>query len=281
MPPRRSHDARHSARRHAAPKLHRISGLALPSAAAAALMFTATGAAVATSPETRPGGSVQNAATVATAQPGVVAPALSPLLSMTAATNAARLTIEQAQTRIRHNHAVLLRNQSLARRNQAVARASAAARVSRSLVRKKLAARAVEAAKISAKGHGWQLPTTNPVKTSGFGYRWGRLHAGEDFALPTGTDLASMSTGKVDFAGTESGYGTLLKIRYWDGTVSYFAHMSSISVSVGEGVAAGQIVGKSGNSGHSTGPHLHLEIHPRGGEAIDPLPWLASHNIAP
>jgi len=57
--------------------------------------------------------------------------------------------------------------------------------------------------------------------------------------------------------------------------------MSSISVNVGESVAAGQVVGQSGNTGHSTGPHLHLEIHPNGGQAVDPLPWLAAHGIAP
>ena len=60
----------------------------------------------------------------------------------------------------------------------------------------------------------------------------------------------------------------------------YFGHMSRISVNVGEAVAPAQIVGESGNTGHSTGPHLHLEIHPDGGQAVDPLPWLAAHHIA-
>ena len=68
-------------------------------------------------------------------------------------------------------------------------------------------------------------------------------------------------------------------IRYWDGTVSYYAHMSTVSVNTGENVGPGEVVGQSGNSGHSTGPHLHLEIHPNGGAAIDPLPWLANHNV--
>jgi len=84
----------------------------------------------------------------------------------------------------------------------------------------------------------------------------------------------------VTFAGEESGFGVLVEIRYWDGAVSYFGHMSKVSVKVGDAVEPGEIVGKSGNTGHSTGPHLHLEIHPEGGEAVDPLPWLSDHHIA-
>ena len=88
-----------------------------------------------------------------------------------------------------------------------------------------------------------------------------------------------MSTGTVVFAGEQSGFGNLVQIRYWDGTISYFAHMSRISASTGQRVTPGQVVGQSGNTGHSTGPHLHLEIHPEGGAAVDPLPWLAARNI--
>jgi len=157
----------------------------------------------------------------------------------------------------------------------AVNRATA---VARGAERKKIAA-AAEIAKRAALAHGWRLPITNPVTTSGFGYRWGRLHAGEDFAVDVGTPLAAMSTGTVTFAGQETGFGNLVEIRYWDGTISYYGHMSIVSVNVGESLDPGQIVGKSGNTGHSTGPHLHLEIHPDGGEAVDPLPWLAEHHI--
>jgi len=99
--------------------------------------------------------------------------------------------------------------------------------------------------------------------------------------VDVGTPLAAMSSGTVVFAGEESGFGNLVKIRYWDGTISFYGHMSVISVNVGESVNPGKIVGESGNTGHSTGPHLHLEIHPDGGEAIDPLPWLADHHISP
>jgi murein DD-endopeptidase MepM/ murein hydrolase activator NlpD len=221
-------------------------------------MFTATGAAMATSPHAQSVIPGQNVAAMTKPQPAVVDADLWRARPLR--------TIEPSQAEVR--------------REQAVGRATAAARVTRSVARKKLAARAVEA-KRAARAHNWQLPLSNPVKTSGFGFRWGRLHAGEDFAVSTGTDLVSMSTGTVDSAGIESGYGNLVKIRYWDGTVSYFAHMSSISVNPGEKVEPGEVVGQSGNTGHSTGPHLHLEIHPDGGEAVDPLPWLIDHNIAP
>jgi len=83
----------------------------------------------------------------------------------------------------------------------------------------------------------------------------------------------------VVYAGVESGYGNMVKIRYWDGTVTFYAHMSRISASQGQKVSPGQIVGQSGNTGHSTGPHLHLEVHPSGGGAVDPLPWLANHHV--
>ena len=160
--------------------------------------------------------------------------------------------------------------------NLAVVRAAA---VARGVERKKLAT-AAKVAKRAALAHSWRLPITNPVMTSPFGYRWGRLHAGEDFAVSIGTPLAAMSTGTVTFAGAQSGYGNMVEVRYWDGTVSRFGHMSRVSVNVGEAVEPGQIVGLSGNTGHSTGPHLHLEIRPQGGQPIDPLPWLASHHVA-
>jgi murein DD-endopeptidase MepM/ murein hydrolase activator NlpD len=164
--------------------------------------------------------------------------------------------------------------------NLAVVRATAAARAARSAERVRIAALVAKVAR-AAQTHRWQLPVRGYVLSSGFGPRWGGFHAGEDFAVPIGTKLTSMSTGTVDFAGQESGFGNLVKICYWDGTISYYGHMSVISVNVGERVGPGEAIGQSGNTGDSTGPHMHLEIHPKGGEAVDPLPWLADHNIAP
>jgi murein DD-endopeptidase MepM/ murein hydrolase activator NlpD len=182
-----------------------------------------------------------------------------------------------AQIRDRRNNAAVAQGQAVT-----ALRANAAAQAARSAQRQDLAARALAAKREAlrvARAHGWQMPITNAVRSSGFGMRWGRMHEGEDYAVPVGTDLAAMSTGTVVFAGPEAGFGNLVKIRYWDGTVTFYGHMSHISVSEGEGVEPGQVVGQSGNTGHSTGPHLHLEIHPDGGESVDPLAWLANHNV--
>lgn len=168
------------------------------------------------------------------------------------------------------------RNQ--ARTADALAREHAAFSAARSSERQDIAARNL-AIKAAEQAHSWQRPMKTCLRTSGFGWRWGRLHAGEDFAAPVGTNLLAMSSGSVIFAGQESGYGTMVKIRYWDGTVTFYAHMSSLSVTEGESVTPGQVVGQSGNSGHSTGPHLHLEVHPGGGEAVNPVPWLSEHQI--
>jgi murein DD-endopeptidase MepM/ murein hydrolase activator NlpD len=212
-------------------------------------MFGAAGAAVATSAKTQSAGFGQATQTLKSPQP----------TTDSAAVRASQLKAAEATT-------------TRVQQDLATIRATS---VARGVQRKKIAA-----AKREALAHSWRMPISDPVKTSGFGYRWGRLHAGEDFAVSVGTPLASMSTGTVAVAGEESGFGNLVEIRYWDGTVSYFGHMSVVSVKVGETVKPGEIVGQSGNTGHSTGPHLHLEIHPDGGEAVDPLPWLADHHIS-
>ncbi|HET7475136.1 MAG TPA: M23 family metallopeptidase [Dermatophilaceae bacterium] len=155
---------------------------------------------------------------------------------------------------------------------RAADRSSRAARARSDLAVRQLAAELAAARR-------WVLPLKGYTLSSRFGLRWGRLHAGNDFAVPVGTRLGAMSTGTVIFAGEQSGYGTKVEIRYWDGTVSYFAHMSRLAVKRGDRVHPGQLVGLSGNSGHSTGPHLHLEIHPGGGKPVDPLPWLRAHGI--
>jgi murein DD-endopeptidase MepM/ murein hydrolase activator NlpD len=124
----------------------------------------------------------------------------------------------------------------------------------------------------------WVAPTHGRV-TSGFGRRWGTLHAGVDFAVPPGTRLHAMSSGRVVRAGWDVGGGLMVSVRQWDGTVIEFLHLSRLVVRAGQHVSAGQLVGYSGSTGHSTGPHLHLEVHPRGGAAVNPLPWLAAHHV--
>jgi murein DD-endopeptidase MepM/ murein hydrolase activator NlpD len=143
-------------------------------------------------------------------------------------------------------------------------------------------ARLQQAAAVKAAvEHRWVLPVVHYVKTSGFGYRWGALHAGEDFAAPIGTPVRAISSGVVVFAGLESGYGDKVEIRHWDGTVSWYGHLSKIDVKVGERVDPAEVIGAVGSTGFSTGPHLHLEIHPDGEGPVDPLPWLRAHGLRP
>ena len=95
-----------------------------------------------------------------------------------------------------------------------------------------------------------------------------------------GTPLKAMGSGTVIGAGPMSGYGIYIDIKYTDGSVSRYGHLTSVSASVGQQVSPGDVVALSGNTGRSTGPHLHMEIHPGGGEPIDPAGWLAERGIA-
>lgn len=145
---------------------------------------------------------------------------------------------------------------------------------------KKAAAAAIAKAEAARKNsEKWIMPIKGATFTSGYGWRWGRMHQGNDFGTPVGTPLHAMSSGTVLSAASGGAYGNKVEVEYWDGTVSVYAHMDSIGVSVGDKVAPGDVVGTSGNTGRSTGPHLHLEIHPDGGAAIDPAPWLAGRGL--
>jgi murein DD-endopeptidase MepM/ murein hydrolase activator NlpD len=231
----------------------------LPTAAAAALVITATGATVAES---------------------------APSIDLTGATaaklKAQDLAFERAEkVEARQQHeaqtsaiqARIIEQQRVARdqERKAIAKKKAAD------LRRAEAARQAEAERKARQR--WVLPIAGATFTSGYGWRWGRMHNGNDFATPVGTPLVAMSSGRVVAAGFEGGYGNKVEIEYWDGTVSLYAHMNSISVSVGQTVESGELVGSSGNTGHSTGPHLHLEIHPGGGGPIDPAPWLHEHGL--
>lgn len=109
--------------------------------------------------------------------------------------------------------------------------------------------------------------------SSRFGWRWGRQHEGVDIAVPTGTPVRAAAPGRVVFAGWGGGYGYLISIDHGSGVVTRYAHNSRLVVRVGQRVARGQIVAYSGNTGNSTGPHVHFEIRYRG-RAVDPLPYL-------
>ncbi|MEU4197087.1 M23 family metallopeptidase [Kribbella sp. NPDC026611] len=109
------------------------------------------------------------------------------------------------------------------------------------------------------------------------GSRWAHNHTGLDFAAPIGTRIGAVMKGVVIFADWAGPYGRQVQVRHEDGTVTWYNHMSKFSVEVGETVYAGDEVGRVGMTGNTTGPHLHFEVHPDGGAAIDPDPWLRNH----
>jgi murein DD-endopeptidase MepM/ murein hydrolase activator NlpD len=119
------------------------------------------------------------------------------------------------------------------------------------------------------------------VWTSGFGYRWGVLHAGIDIANSIGTPILAAADGVVIDAGPTSGYGAWVKLRHSDGTVTLYGHVNTWLVSVGQRVMAGDQIATIGNRGNSTGPHLHFSVLLNGTDFIDPVPWLAKRGLSP
>lgn len=113
---------------------------------------------------------------------------------------------------------------------------------------------------------------TNGVLTSTFGMRWGRMHRGIDIGAPEGTPIVVAAAGTVFFAGPYGDYGNLILVDHGDGMVTAYAHQSSFAVTSG-GVSRGQTIGYVGNTGRSTGPHLHFEVR-LGGTAVDPMGYL-------
>ena len=126
---------------------------------------------------------------------------------------------------------------------------------------------------------GTQTPPTyiKPISggrfTSGFKRRWGRMHKGVDWACPIGTAVMASCGGTVVQAGWFSGYGNCITIRHPDGKQTRYGHLSKILVSSGQKVTQGQKIALSGNTGRSTGPHVHFEIMINGSQ-VNPLPYL-------
>ncbi|WP_330288292.1 M23 family metallopeptidase [Streptomyces sp. NBC_00576] len=112
------------------------------------------------------------------------------------------------------------------------------------------------------------------------GINWMSVHTGIDFPVSYGTTVMAATDGTVRTQ-WNSAYGNMMILTDKDGTETWYCHLSSYQVSSGTTVKAGDPIAYSGNSGNSTGPHLHFEVRPAGGSAIDPLPWLRSHGLDP
>lgn len=106
-----------------------------------------------------------------------------------------------------------------------------------------------------------------------FGTRWGRKHEGLDFSCPTGTPIYAADGGTVIKSGVSGGYGNCVVIKHDNGQETLYGHCSKLNVSVGEKVYKGQVIAAVGNTGRSTGAHLHFEIHV-GGQAVDPWNYI-------
>ncbi|MEV6171042.1 M23 family metallopeptidase [Streptomyces sp. NPDC051954] len=112
------------------------------------------------------------------------------------------------------------------------------------------------------------------------GINWMSVHTGIDFPVPYGTTVMAATDGTVRTEWNSS-YGNMMIVTDKDGTETWYCHLSTYQVSSGTTVKAGDAIAYSGNSGNSTGPHLHFEVRPAGGSAIDPLSWLRSHGLDP
>lgn len=128
--------------------------------------------------------------------------------------------------------------------------------------------------RIAAEKLPFGFPVTGYYRsTSGFGPRWGRMHEGHDFAGATGTPINATADGVVVHAGRQSGYGNLIKIRHDFGHETRYAHLSKIHVKVGQRVSRGERIGDMGNTGRSTGTHLHYEVLVSG-NPVNPMKYI-------
>ncbi|WP_254405607.1 M23 family metallopeptidase [Streptomyces sp. AC627_RSS907] len=112
------------------------------------------------------------------------------------------------------------------------------------------------------------------------GINWMSVHSGIDFPVLTGATVMAATDGTVSTR-YNSAYGNMMIVTAKDGTETWYCHLSRYQVAPGTTVKAGDAIALSGDSGNSTGPHLHFEVRPAGGSSIDPLAWLRSHGLDP
>lgn len=108
-----------------------------------------------------------------------------------------------------------------------------------------------------------KFPVPQGVLTSPFGYRWGRFHQGLDISAAVGTSVLACADGKVVFTGSRKKfrrYGNTVLVDHGKGVYTYYAHLNDVSVKKNQSVRKGQKIASVGNTGRSTGPHLHLEV---------------------
>ncbi|WP_377644810.1 M23 family metallopeptidase [Oryzobacter terrae] len=187
---------------------------------------------------------------------------------------------ERRQAAVLQTSAVKGRVEAKQRAARVAARKAAEEKKRQAAEKKRKARVAAARAKAERASHRWVRAIRTGLLTSDFGPRWGKTHDGLDIGASTGTPLYAMSKGTVILSDEVFSFGNKVEIRYWDGTVSWYGHLSRRDVRTGDTVMPGDQVGLVGNTGHSFGSHLHLEIHPTGGDnPVDPAPWLRQRGI--
>jgi murein DD-endopeptidase MepM/ murein hydrolase activator NlpD len=179
---------------------------------------------------------------------------------------------------------------------QAAAQAKAAqAKVAKAKVVKAKTAKAAANTKATAKkapakkAASWVDPVTSYKLSASYaqaGGMWQSTHSGQDFAVPTGTKVVAIHGGTVvkaggNGAGDGPAYGNAVVVKHGNGTYSQYAHLSRVDVKVGQIVKTGQRIALSGNTGNSSGPHLHFEIRTTAnyGTAVDPVKFLRGKGV--
>ncbi|MBC2863868.1 M23 family metallopeptidase [Streptomyces mexicanus] len=145
------------------------------------------------------------------------------------------------------------------------------------------------AAAAATSAAAWIDPVQHYTLTATFdqgGSHWMHKHSGQDFAVPIGTNVVAAHGGTVVKAGPNGGgdgpaYGNAIVIKHADGLYTQYAHLSRIDVKVGQVVSTGQHIALSGNTGNTTGPHLHFEVRttPNYGSAVNPVTFLRAHGV--
>ncbi|MEW6138938.1 MAG: LysM peptidoglycan-binding domain-containing M23 family metallopeptidase [Thermodesulfobacteriota bacterium] len=126
------------------------------------------------------------------------------------------------------------------------------------------------------------FPVPGGELTSPFGYRWGKFHKGLDIAAPIGSSIRACADGRVMFTGSRKRfrrYGNTVLIHHGDGAYTYYAHLDTILVKKNQKVRRGQKIGTVGNTGRSTGPHLHLEVRVDN-QLFNPLAYFSTNELA-
>ncbi|MFI1224235.1 MULTISPECIES: M23 family metallopeptidase [unclassified Streptomyces] len=146
------------------------------------------------------------------------------------------------------------------------------------------AAKKKEAERLAKLAASFSLPTSSYTISSTYGQSgamWSSgQHTGLDFAGSTGAPLKAVHGGTITSAGWSGSYGYRTVLQLDDGTEIWYAHQSSIDVSVGQKVTTGETIGRMGATGNVTGVHLHLEVRTAGGSAMDPMAWLNSKGLS-